>query len=195
MTELEKQQNNPAPELINIEWQAPEFEKHEKGPKWFILVGIFALAIFTISLFMKNYIFAAMIIIAVFTIFIYALKEPRVINFKIDGKGIAIAQKLYSYSDLESFWIFYEPPQIKELSIKSKKWLMPFLKIHLADQNPLPIRQALIKFIPEELQKSGLGRFAGGMFDAAKAVSGPVIMTCLVYAGLKKLFGNDKEKK
>lgn len=143
-------------EIINIGWQAPEFEKYEKGPLWFIILGIVALIIFTISLLTKNFIFAFLIVLIVFAIFVYALKEPRIINFKIDGQGLYINEKLTPYQDLESFWIFYEPPKIKELSIKSKKWTLPLIKIPLAEQDPIAIRRALIKFIPEEKQEESL---------------------------------------
>ncbi len=155
-TDFKKDNISQQPELINIQWEAYEFEKYEKGPGWFIVLGIFALIIFTIVLLMKNFIFAILIILALFTIFIYALKEPRLVTFKISGKGITIDTKIYSYEELKSFWIFYEPPQIKELSLKSKKLLMPLIKIPLEEQSPTLIRGALIKFIPEQKQEQSL---------------------------------------
>ena len=155
-TNQQEEKVNDKSQLVDIQWQAPEFEKHEKGPAWFIVLGISALIVFTIVLLMKNFIFAILIILAVFTVFVYALKEPRLITFKISGKGITIDDKIYSYEELKSFWIFYELPQIKELSIRSKKWLMPFIKIPIDEQNPTIIRSALVKFIPEQKQDQSL---------------------------------------
>ncbi|OGZ33920.1 MAG: hypothetical protein A2Y98_00375 [Candidatus Portnoybacteria bacterium RBG_19FT_COMBO_36_7] len=152
----QKENTNIPSEIIDIQWQAPEFEKHEKGLAWFIILGIFALTIFTIVLLMKNFIFAILIVMMVFIVFIYALKEPRIITFKISAKGINIGDKNYSFSELKSFWIFYEPPEIKELSIKSKKWIMPLIKIPLDKQDPTFIRNALIKFMPEQMQEQSL---------------------------------------
>jgi len=143
-------------QLIDIQWQTLEFEKHEKGPAWFIVVGAVALAFFAIALFMANYIFAILIILAVFVVFMYAVMEPQVIKFRINARGISTGDKSYGYQDLKSFWIFYEPPAIKELSIKTKKLLMPLLKIPLGDQNPVEIRRALIKFLREEKQEESL---------------------------------------
>jgi hypothetical protein len=143
-------------ELINIEWQAPEFEKYEKGTGWFIALGIIALIFFTIVLIMKNFIFAILIVLIVFTIFLYALKQPRIINFKISGKGITIEDRLFAYQELKSFWIFYEVPETKELSVRSKKWMMPLIKIPLKEQDPSLIRRTLIKFLPEQKQELSL---------------------------------------
>jgi hypothetical protein len=152
----QEEKTNFQSELINIEWQAPEFEKHEKGLIWFIILGISALIVFTIVLIMKNFIFAILIVMMVFVIFIYALKEPRIITFKISAKGIDIGDKNHSFGELKSFWIFYEPPEIKELSVRSKKWITPLIKIPLDKQDPSLIRSALIKFIPEQMQEQSL---------------------------------------
>ncbi|MFH0852130.1 MAG: hypothetical protein V1845_00775 [bacterium] len=158
MDQEQKEAYNDAekPGLINIEWQALEFESHEKGPGWFITVGAIALAFFAIALIMANYIFAILIILAVFVVFLYAIMEPQIIKFRINARGISTGDKFYDYQDLKSFWIFYEPPATKELSIKTKRLLMPLLKIPLADQNPVQIRRALVKFLKEEKQEQSL---------------------------------------
>jgi len=155
-TNQQEEKINDQLELIDIQWQAPEFEKHEKGPAWFIILGISALIIFTIVILMKNFIFAILIVMMVFVVYIYALKEPRLLIFKISGKGITIDDKIYSFDELKSFWIFYEPPETKELSVRSKKWLMPLIKIPIDKQDPNLIRSALIKFIPEQKQEQSL---------------------------------------
>jgi hypothetical protein len=152
-TNQQEEKINDQSELINIQWQAPEFEKYEKGPSWFIVLGISALIVFTIVILMKNFIFAILIVMMVFLIFLYALKEPHLVTFKISGKGIAVNDKIYSFEELKSFWIFYEPPETKELSVRSKKWLMPLIKIPLDKQDPTLIRSTMIKFIPEQKQE------------------------------------------
>jgi len=157
MEETDKQkENTKEKELVSFEWQAPEFEKHEKGIGWFITAGVLALIIFTIALLMENFIFAFLIILAVFAIFIYALKEPRMIKFKIGSRGITIEQTLYTYEDLRSFWLFYDPPQLQELAIKSKKWLFPLITIPLAGENPIEIRKTLLRFLPEKKEEESL---------------------------------------
>lgn len=150
------QQKDQIQELAEIQWAAPEFEKQLKTTAWFLTVGIFALFFFTIAFLMESLIFAVLIVIAIFTVFVYAVKEPPIITFKINGEGIMIGEKLYPYEDIDSFWIFYTPPSPKELSVKSKKTLSLMIKIPLAEQDPIAIRQALIKFIPEEKQEESL---------------------------------------
>jgi len=142
--------------LTKLEWTAPEFIKYEKGKRWFILVGLIALSIIIIAVLLKNFLWVVITILIILVVYIYASKEPRKIKFSISGKGIQIDQRIYRFENLKSFWIFYEsaspaggPPEIKELSLRSKKMLMPYIKIPLDKQNPAEIRKFLLKFLPE----------------------------------------------
>jgi hypothetical protein len=155
--ESEKAPNPPEKNKDNlIEWSAPEFIKHEKDFSWFAAAGIIAAIIFTISLFAKNYIFGIVIILSVFSLYIWAQKEPKKYKFKINPKGIAIGKNIYGYDNLKSFWIFYDPPRIKYLSIESKKILMPKIVIPIGEEDPNKIRGLLIKFLPEKEQEESL---------------------------------------
>jgi hypothetical protein len=135
-----------------LRWFAYEFDKHQKEPIWFIFSGLIALILFIIAIFSKNFIFALIIIIASFLIFIWAQKQPRKIKFALTPKGIKIKEDIYAYDHLKSFWIFYEPPDIKYLSVESKKLFMPRIMIPLGDENPNKVREFLLKYLPEEEQ-------------------------------------------
>lgn len=135
--------------INKIEWTASEFRKYKKNKNWFILPTIIALAIFITAILLKNFLLAIAIILATFVVYTYTLKEPRKIKFSISGRGIQIDKNIYRFEDLRSFWVFYEPPEIKEISLRSKKMFMPYVRIPLGDQNPVEIRRLLLKFLPE----------------------------------------------
>lgn len=139
-----------------IEWTAPEFEKYKKSKSWFVWLGFLALVFIIIALLLKNFLFLILIALAAFAVYLYATKEPRKIKFSISGKGIQVDQNIYKFEDLKSFWIFYEPPEIKELSLRSKKTFMPYIKIPLADQDPVKVRKLLLKFLPERKHKESI---------------------------------------
>jgi len=146
----QKPENKKVERSEKIKWTTLEFEKYEKNKKWFIFLGIIALVIIIIAAIFNNFLLVIIIILATFILFTYAKKEPRKINFIIDGRGIKIDNKLYKYKELKSFWMFYEPPEIKELSIRSNKILLPYIKIPLSKQNPVEIRRFLLRFLPEK---------------------------------------------
>ena len=139
-----------------LEWIAPEFIKYKREKSWFILPGLIALALVVIAIILKNFLFTVGIIIAAFIVYFYAIKEPRKIKFSISGKGVQIDNQIYEWEDLKSFWVFYRPPEVKEISIRSKKLLMPYLKIPLGGQNPVDVRKLLLKFLPERKHKESM---------------------------------------
>ena len=141
---------------VFVSWQAREFTKYEKDKNWFAIWLIISITIVTIAIIFKNFLFAIFAIFAALAVFIQALQEPRIITFKITARGLLIDRKLYNFLDLESFWIIYEPPEVKELYIKSKKLFIPQISISINKENPVKIRQALLNFLPEKEQRQSL---------------------------------------
>ena len=139
-----------------IEWSAPEFEHYQKDKSWFLVTGGIAGLLVLWALLTKNLIFVLLVALAYFTIVTYAVKKPKKIQLAITPKGIKIEKTLYEYDNLKSFWIFYDPPEIRELSLRSKKTVMPYIKIPLGEQNPVEVRQILIKYLNEKKHKESL---------------------------------------
>ena len=141
--------------LILLSWFAPEFVKHEKSAPWFWVLGIMSLAMIIISLIMKNFLFVLIVVLAAFLIYIQAKKHPRKIKIFLTEKGITIEEKNYDWKEFRSFWIFQEP-EIKSLSLISKKITQPQIYIPLNEQSPEKIKEVLIKFLPEKEQEESL---------------------------------------
>jgi hypothetical protein len=143
-------------ELQSFEWQAPEFETKKKTNSWFIIPAIITIILGIIAFATDNLLFLLLILLAFFTFYIYAKKEPRIINFKINERGIEVDGKIHQFESLRSFWVFYDPPTEKEISFRSKKTTFPYIRIPLAEQNPNEIRKYLLKFLPEKHHKESL---------------------------------------
>jgi hypothetical protein len=86
----------------------------------------------------------------------FGSRKPRIISFEISGRGIKIAKRLYPYDNLKSFWIHYDPPRKSELSLESKKAIMPYITIPLGDIDPNIIRDRLIKLLPEKKHEESI---------------------------------------
>lgn len=141
---------------ILTSWSAPEYAEQQNAYEKIILAGIIAAGFLAGSLIIKNYLLAAIIFLSYAILYIYAVKKPRLINFAVTTRGIKVNNRLYEFDELRSFWIFYSPPHQKELSLESKKIIMPFIKIPIADTNPAELRRQLIKYLPEVKQEESL---------------------------------------
>lgn len=143
-------------ELNKIIWLAPEYTYYEKEKSWFVIPAVVALILLITAILLKNYTFAILIPVAFFCFYIYGLKLPKENKFGISHRGFSIDDKIYSYKDLLSFWIFYDPEHLKILSIKSKNMFTPLIHAPIHDQNPNEIRNLLIKYLPEIEQEESI---------------------------------------
>lgn len=141
---------------VLIQWQAPEFSYSPKSAAWYFWLFFATVLLLGFAFYTQNYSFGIIILLSFLLVFAWSRKMPRIIDFAITKQGITIDGKLYPFGELESFWIFYEPPEIKEISIKSKKKILHYLKMPLEEENPARVRKILIEYLPEIEQEESI---------------------------------------
>ncbi len=140
----------------HLAWTAPEFEYYRKDKNWLTVASLIAAALFLWALLTKNFIFALLIALSYFVTVSYAFRKPAQVKLTITPKGVKVNRTLYEFDNLKSFWIFYQPPQVREISLRSKKTVMPYVKLPLGEQNPVEVRKILLKYLPERRHKESL---------------------------------------
>jgi len=141
---------------FEISWRAPEYVYYHKTPDWFWAVGIIGVILVAIAYFTDNLLFGFLIIVGAAAFGLYGARKPNVIRAAISNEGLHIGNRLFPYETLQSFWIFYRPGGIKELSIASQKLFMTYIKVPLGDQDPNEVREFLLQFLQEKPQKESL---------------------------------------
>ncbi len=142
------------PEEVMMEWKAREFIQYPRPKSWYILLLVIAAALIVYSIIVANYLFA--IIIVMLTVIINTLtkKEPQLLHVAIATKGIKINEKLYTFDeDLASFWVLYNPPDLKTLNFSRQQRFLPELTVQLENQNPLKTREILLDHLTEDVEK------------------------------------------
>lgn len=137
-------------------WEAQEYQKIERQRNWHIIVFAIDFCLVVYGLFTDNLLMAILFILLGATLYLFEKKESDFHKFEITTEGILAQDDFHDFSEIESFWIFYEPSGKKVLSLKSKKSLMPHIHIPLGNTDPVEIREVLLEFIPEEKQEEGL---------------------------------------
>ncbi|MFH0969261.1 MAG: hypothetical protein V1804_02020 [Patescibacteria group bacterium] len=138
------------------QWSALEHEPYSVGKRFYFFGTIILAAVIAYALIYNSPIMAITFILIGVVGYLFLQKEPRIVNFKINSKGIMAEREIYEFENLKSFWIFYDPPYEKILSLESKNRLMPHIHIPLDNEDPVKIRQILIDFIPEVKQEHNL---------------------------------------
>jgi len=162
----EKEKNVDIGDVL-ISWQIPEFDKHKREMGWYIIAGIVAILLLIYSFFTGNFLFAVIIIVAALVIILHDGREPMKIGFSITDEGVIVGKKFHDFDDLKDFSIIFKPRQnIKNLYFEFKTVIRPRLSIPLLKMDPLPIRKILLKYLPEDLERTDqpLSEFLGKLF-------------------------------
>jgi len=137
-------------------WIAPEFEAYEKSTRWYLMFAAFIIAMTAYALITNSPIMAITFILIGIVGYIHLQKNPRIINFSITSKGIVADREMYAYENIHSFWIFYDHPHARTISLHTKASMLPFIHIPIRDEDPVFLRELMLKNIPEIKQDAGL---------------------------------------
>ena len=98
----------------------------------------------------RNFLFALIVVMMVLMLFTASAKPKN--NLTITSGGIKLANQNIPWKDITKFWIIYQPPEVKTLPC-DLSLLMPQISIPLEQQNPVQLRELLLKYVPEDLTK------------------------------------------
>lgn len=157
---------------ILASWQFPEHIKHERSVKWYvffflvlaiiILLSIFGLDItlfkisgqaFSLTFDKGNYLFIVLIVLFLILYFYYERKEIENMSIFLTEDGVVINNKLIEYKSLDHFYLVYFPPKVKNLYLQPKNLLKPIIIVPLEDENPIEVREILLRYLKEDLEK------------------------------------------
>lgn len=141
--------------MTKFSWQTHEYAHTYKSKDWYWTVGIITGALVLTSLIFGNYLFALVIAIGAFSLTLFTMRVPEVINVEISDKGVRVDKVLYPYHSLDSFGIDAEHFHGARLFLKSKKIVMPLIALPLADQDVEEVKVFLGKYLPEETFDQG----------------------------------------
>jgi len=141
---------------VLIEWQGPEYEHYPKEKRWYLIASLILAVIIIYALINNSPIMAITFILIGIVGYIQLEKSPHLLDFKITHNGVMTGKEIYDFDNIKSFWIFYEPPHTKILSLRVDALLTPFVHIPVHQIDPVKLREILLDFVPEKKQKPTL---------------------------------------
>lgn len=141
---------HPHFDRATISWIAPEFLQHPKSTRWWVTAAIVVLVSMVLEALSGNWTMLAATLAFAFTYYLsHEYHPPRHTKINISDLGVKIGHRKIHYSEIEYFWIIYNPPEVKRLFIRLKGSLLPDLVFELEDQDPHAVREVLEKHLVE----------------------------------------------
>lgn len=138
-----------APENIDygrtiLTWRAPEYRDVERGPRWMITAGVFALMLISWSIWQQAYPFAIVVILLAGIYFLTHSHKPKEVSISLTTGGILADKRFFPYTSMKVFWILYEPESnLKTLNVQMRSGMVREMSFQLEQQDPAEVRSFL----------------------------------------------------
>ena len=131
-------------------WKIKEYERHDRGRLWFVLMFLLGFVLVLVGLFTQNFLFSLIIILFGIILFLQSHQDPHEVDFAISELGVVIGSRFYSYNEFEHFYLIYNPPSVKTLFLETNSFFRPLIRIPLLDVNPVEVRHSLREYLDED---------------------------------------------
>ena len=133
-----------------IAWTASEYIAHHKSSGWYATLGGSALVgTFLVWLITKDKISAAVVLFGALVFGIYAGRQPRQLEYCLDGSGLTIGSKFYAYDTFRSFSVVAEGAFSSIVFMPLKRFATA-VSIYYAPQDEAAIVELLAVRLPSE---------------------------------------------
>ncbi len=131
-------------------FQLPEYVKYTRGVWWYIIAGMLVGGCLMYALYTKNFLFGVIVVLLGFILILRDLHTPKVFTLHFTPDGVKWKDMLLPYRDFNSFWIVYDPPEVKKLYLL-KKGITGTMIIPFGEQDPVAVRTWLRTKIKENI--------------------------------------------
>ena len=134
----------------SITWEAPEHHHIEKGNDWFFALAIVIIALVIVAILFNDVLFALLIGLGGGALAVSAAKRPSIIPYAVSVRGVKVDDHLYTYGQLDSYFIEEDDPRGPQLLLKSERKLMPLIVLPIPRDFVDEIEDILKERLPEE---------------------------------------------
>lgn len=140
-----------------INWQIPEYSNQNRTKTWYIFACTIAFILLIYSFITANFLFAVIIIIAALVIILNERQSPEIVSVFLTTEGLLVGNKFYDYDEIKNFSFVYKPRlDIKNIYFEFKSPMQHRLTLPLNNLDPLPIKNSLLKYLPEDLERENI---------------------------------------
>ena len=139
--------------MTEISWTAPEFIHYPKSKLWLIVLTVIGLGLAVYFLLQKEFLTATLFFVGWILTFYFAKVKPRPIKIILGEMDVKLNETRVPYQNIKTFWMVYEPPHVKTLNFETTAYLNRYITIQMEKENPLTIREFLLKHLPEDTER------------------------------------------
>lgn len=150
---MPNQFNNQQLSEVIFSWKCQDYVKYKKNISWYLISFLILAVAVAWSIYVANYFFALFLVLFYLVVIMYEFKEPETVDCLITNDGLKYGRNFFFYKDIDNFFIIYRDNGPKNLYLDFKNPLKGRLIINLDGLNAVKIREFLLQFLKEDLER------------------------------------------
>lgn len=132
-----------------VSWDAAEYIKQKRNAWWYVGLFVVGVGLCTLSVFLKQWTFLALVIVCILAILVTSSRPPRKIHYTLDRSGLNEGTRVHKYEDFRAFGILKEGSHFSAILIPKKRFALS-VKVYFPEANGEAIVDALGARLPME---------------------------------------------
>jgi Ca2+/Na+ antiporter len=149
----DQQDNSQGMREVVFSWKHPEYVKYKKNAIWYLLSFVAVFLMVAWAIYTVNYLFAVFLVLFYLVVIIHEFRDPQEVNCILTHEGVKHDSKFFFYNQIDDFFIIYQDQGVKNLYLDFKNPLRGRLIIDLEGQDAVSIREFLLQFLKEDLDR------------------------------------------
>ena len=106
-----------------INWEAREYVEYKKNAGWYVGLAVVTLALCGLAIWLQQYSFLALIIVAVIALLTYTMRKPRMLHYSLSDKGLSEGNNLHAFNQFKSFGVLDENNRYSIVLIPKQRFM------------------------------------------------------------------------
>ncbi len=140
------------PPQILLEWSAPILPRHNRSPRWYMILGGIVLGTAAYGIITSAWSVTIVTVLIGCMEFLLRGSDPPVKHISLTEHGIVLAGAFTRWEDCSSFWLIHTP-QYTRLHISKRDPRARELHIQVENVDLQDVRWTLARFLSEDTQQ------------------------------------------
>jgi len=137
-----------------VAWQIDEYPRYNRSTWWYGIGALIGAACIVYAVATANFLFAVIILMIGVITLVNTFQEPERVDVVVTTTGVIVGGMYYQYRSIKDFALVYDPPRVKTLYLAFQSAWQPMVAIPLEDTDPNEVREALLPYCVENLERS-----------------------------------------
>lgn len=107
---------------IIVNWEAREYIEYKKNAGWYFGLALVVIALCALAIFIKQWTFLALVIVAAVALLTYTTRKPRMLHYSLSDKGLSEGNNLYTFDSFRSFGVLNENNHYSIVLVPKKRF-------------------------------------------------------------------------